>query len=203
MSTVYSDLSNGELLGQIRALAGEGLERLAEYVDRAKESDEALHAGLVYAEKLEAALHPMRGSQRGVSWLKGTLQRIAQARPDESPSREWAAFLDAHPELGEAQETPSYAARIKGRTQHLSRLPMVRFDQKEVLAAVKAVLRERKPQGRDYTHASEIARRLVPDGRPCHAERVRVGHVLRRLADAGQVRRIPPQGHGPAQWALA
>lgn len=206
---VYSDLSNGELLGQLRELALEARDRVADYVDRAKDSDEALHTGFVFARKVEAALHPSRGSLDGVYWLKHDLEEIAAARPDEPADGEWDEFLEGHPELADARENHEKAV---GPVE-------LAYSDDDVLAALAKSLEDRaltrKALGKgsyDTAWSSCVAHVLLGDRMPPlsvsgrggpHSIVVRVGRRLSALAKQGRVVQLRPRGGGGScQWTV-
>jgi hypothetical protein len=184
--TVYSGLSNGELLGQLRALAEEGRTRLAAYVARAKSEDEALHQGLVFVEKLESALNPRADAWSTVYWLKDELQEIAAERPDEAPPGAWGEFLSAHPELVDAFEDEEPPA---------ARLDVDAVGDDAIVAAVKTAIRQRQKRWPNITDADarDVAMVLSHGNAADHEVRVHQGDVIRvglrlgRLARSGRL----------------
>lgn len=116
-------------------------------------------------------------------------------------------------------EPPSWAARLDGLLARLGdpprpHLSLVSDEEDEpakrrepcrvsftVEQGREALARALEKSVSGSVPAGAVAWLLVD--RPSHSERVRVGQILRKLADAGEVVRIPPNGHGACRWEAA
>lgn len=190
---MYSDLTNGQLLAELEAIALEARDRVAVYADRAEDDPETvLLDAITYAERVDEALSPTRGFLTDVASIKRhQLLRIARNRPVESSSSCWSDFLDAHPELGEAP-APAPVHRRRNAPPRRVMLDLSTYDDDAVVRAVEAAIQQ--DGSPDAAAARAVAVALLGENywddrvrvRSCDV--IRVGMRLGKLARAGRIR---------------
>ena len=197
------DLTDGQLLADLKELAMEARDRVEAYVDAADPEHgnvSALGRALVFTEKVNEALHPTRRAYNSSVWmlehrLKGFATKSLLPEDDA-----FETFLREHPELDQA---PTLRRRPRPRPgtstpSTASARPVNDFAVREAL--VEALRRSKKGN----VSAGEVARVLFNDEHVSHAEKVRVGQALGRLFRFGKAARSELRRAGDAyRWSLA
>ena len=178
------DLTDAELLDELRDLLTALHERLQDYIEAADE--DAAVAGFALAKTAHDTWYGAYGTSGRFDNKIYDRERLLEdlvaktklaTTTTDRPVRGWSAFLAGHPELTARRDV----------------------DEQEVAAALADAVRA--VSGGAVT-ASAVARRLFDDEHVSLSEAIRVGHALGRLnrANPGTVERIGDAP--PYRWRL-
>jgi hypothetical protein len=196
-----NDLSNGELLRQLRELAMEARDRCAVYVEDARDEGGDVGNALTFVVQVGDALSPRRAGfftlDGSVRCIKAELDEVAKNRP--TPQRDgelsWETFLAGHPEL---------KPTLKPKRAVLEPLPHVKAELRVFKSVdlsperVLEALRQASENGQPVS-VSAVARVLIegtkvkPGTRPWRRVIAKVTVMLRRAASQGEVLQHRPE----------